>query len=898
MVDQGTSPPTGTVSFLFTDVEGSTRLWDRAPEAMRQALVRHDDILRSAIVAGGGFVFSTAGDAFSAAFHTPGQAVAAGLEAQRALGLEAWPEGVEVRVRMGVHVGTAHERDGDYFGASVNRAARLTGLAHGGQVLVSLAVEELVRDDLPDGVGLVSLGEHELRGLSRAESVFQLTGDGLESEFSPLRSSVEPLGNLPVPVTSFVGRSDDLKRLAAEIVDSRTRLLTLTGVGGVGKTRLAIELGWQLADEFPDGVWLAELAPVTDEEAVVATVADALDIPPQPLMTMTEAILDVLHSRRLLVIADNCEHLLGPVAALVSQVVHACSNVTVLATSREPLGVEGENVRSVRSLDVTLEGVELFCDRARAADGAFELGDDREVVEGLCERLDGIPLAIELAAARVRSLAPSALAERLEDRFRLLRAGRRGGGLERHRTLRATVEWSYRMLDVDERLLFDRLSVFAGTFDLEAAEAVCADAEQIDELDVVDLLAGLVDKSLVVAERAEHGNRYRLLETLRRYGEEQLEGRGELAQTRDRHLAHYLDVLKTAQALFEGNENQRGRTTFEAEWSNVRAAIDWALAAGGPDAVDQLISSTSVYASFDLRREHGVWANKAMGSTSLTVGVFAAAAFWAHNDGDFEGAVRLAEEGLARAPSPSHPSTAPCWHALEAGHFMAGRLTDAEDAAHSYAQAAAMARPFEASMAAMDQAYQAAIRGDVEVADEHVRRARDLASTLANATLGVYVENFAGRVDHLAGRREAAISCYSRAIELSDESGSNRAVANTAAWRLAECAGIQDAESAQLWIGAIPRLRAHHQWGYMFAVLEALAVEWSTAGRLNDAAVCFGYLEGNELHHALYAADRREALRVVSADTEAAALLPDGAKMDREELVDFVLHRLAEALEP
>ena len=389
--------PSGTVTFLFTDVEGSTRLWEQRREAMRVALERHDEIVRSAIEFRGGYVFSTAGDAFSAAFATPGEAVAAAVDAQRALQAEPWPDGAGIQVRMGIHVGVADQRDGDYFGPAVNRSARLMGLARGGQMLVSLAVEELVRDDLASGVGLRALGEHKLRGLSRPETVFQVVGPGVAHEFPPLESAALVPGNLPSPVSSFVGRLNEVKELAAAL-DGR-RLVTLVGPGGVGKTRLAIATAATLADAFPDGTWFVELAPIGVSDAVVHAVASTLSVLREEDSTMLESVVGSLAGRRALVVLDNCEHLIDAAAEIALAIGQGAAPVTVMATSREPLGVSGEQVWPVGPLDPAIEAVELFVERARSVNPSFALAgsDDRDALAGLCVRLDGIPLAVELA---------------------------------------------------------------------------------------------------------------------------------------------------------------------------------------------------------------------------------------------------------------------------------------------------------------------------------------------------------------------------------------------------------------------------------------------------------------------------------------------------------------------
>ena len=468
--------PSGTVTFLFTDIEGSTPLWDSFPDAMGVALARHDEILRSAIAANDGHVFSTAGDGVGAVFGRAANAIAAALTAQRELSAEPWVGGPVLRVRMGVHTGEADERDGDFFGPAVNRAARIMGAANGGQVLVSDLTAGLV-EQVAD-VKLVDLGSIELKGVIEPAHVYGVAGDGHEWLDIPLLTGQVTRGNLPRLQTESVGDLADLQRRVANL--AQASVVTLTGSGGVGKTRAAIEIGWLVVDEFVDGVWLVELAPVADPDLAVTTIATALGVHLQPGSTMIESIVDWCLGRRMLLIVDNCEHVLDPVIDVVEAIVAGCPTVTIIATSREPLGVAGETVARIASLDERY-ATELFVLRAKSADAGFEPTDaDGDAIAGICRRLDGIPLAIELAAARIRSLSPAELLERLDDRFRLLRGGGRGG-LERHQTLRATVAWSYQLLAADAQLLFDRLSVFAGSFDLAAAEAVCAG----DDLDTV-----------------------------------------------------------------------------------------------------------------------------------------------------------------------------------------------------------------------------------------------------------------------------------------------------------------------------------------------------------------------------------------------------------------------------
>ena len=525
-------PASGTVSFLFTDIEGSTQLWDSVPDAMRPALERHDEIFRSCIGACDGYVFSIGGDGFGAAFARAADALTVAVAMQEALAAEPWPDGAVVRVRMGVHTGEVSERDGNYFGTAVNRAARLMAVAHGGQVVCSQASATLAGD----AVSLRSLGEHRLRDLAAAEQIFQV-GEG---SFPPLRSVDAVPTNLPTVRTELIGRTDDVTSLM-ELVE-RERLVTLTGVGGVGKTRLALGVAAAIAAGFTDGCWLVELSPVADGDEVVKTVAAAMRAP----TTTTDALVDYLADRRVLIVLDNCEHVLDAAADLADAILADAADVHVLVTSREPLGLDGEQVRRVQSLalpdaEATADvasasaAVRLFAERAAAVSEGFavDAGNVDAVVE-ICRHLDGIPLAIELAAARVRAMAPAEIARRLDERFRLLAGGSRRSQ-ERHRTLLATVAWSHDLLTDEERTTFRRLAVFPASFDLTAAEAVAGDGD----IDAVDCVLRLVDRSLVVYEPAE--DRYRLLETLRQFGADRLAEAGETEATRERHARYFLD---------------------------------------------------------------------------------------------------------------------------------------------------------------------------------------------------------------------------------------------------------------------------------------------------------------------------------------------------------------------
>ena len=476
-----TELPTGTVTFLFTDLEGSTRLWEQHPEAMRSALARHDEILRDAVEAHGGAVVKTTGDGLHAAFGGAEGALRAAAAGQRGLAVEPWAGIGAMRVRMGIHTGTAESRDGDYFGPALNRAARLMAAAHGGQVLVSLVTEELVRDALPKDLALVELGEHLLRDLSRSERIFQLVGKGLDDEFPPLRSLGRSRGNVVVPATSFVGRGEELVAVSALLEQSR--LVTLLGVGGVGKTRLALEVADEVGVDFDDGAWFCDLASVSDQDGVALAVATALGVEPRGALPVLDAVFEFLQAKELLVVLDNCEHLVDGIAAFAQEASSRCPMLRLLATSREALALEGEHLWPVRPLRVPDDTtkveealpsapVQLFVDRVRMLRPEFQVdAENLPPVLEICRHLDGIPLALELAAARATSMSPSEIAERLDRRFTLL-SGSRRRGVSRHETLRAAVDWSYDLLDEPERAVLARVSVFSGGFTLDAAERV------------------------------------------------------------------------------------------------------------------------------------------------------------------------------------------------------------------------------------------------------------------------------------------------------------------------------------------------------------------------------------------------------------------------------------------
>jgi predicted ATPase len=617
------------VTFLFTDVEGSTRRWEADAEGMRKALGVHDKVLRTAIEAYDGFLFSHTGDGFVAAFASPMSAVNAAIDAQREL---------QLPVRMGLATGEAELRDGDYFGTVLNRAARVMAAGHGGQILLADSTAGLL-----SGVDLLDLGPRRLRDVPLPVGVFQVRAAGLRTEFPPVRALDVIPGNLRPQATSFIGRESAVAEL--ELTVRKHRLVTLTGVGGVGKTRLALETAAHLADEFPDGVWVFELAAVTDPGAVPDAVAAVLGIIQQPGKSVSESVAAALEGRVRLLVFDNCEHVLDAAADLIEAILAHSATVTILATSREGLGVADEHLWPVPSLDVGAgidsAAVELFVERAQAVSPGFSVAnaDQAAAVLEICGRLDGIPLAIELAASRMASMTVSEVRDRLDHRFRLLVGSRRG--LARHQTLHHAVAWSYDLLVDAEKALLDRCSVFAGGFDLESACAV-GGSDDPDDFAILDLLDALVRKSLLVADRSAGRTRFSMWETIRQFAEEQLVDRGEATQARDAHARYFagreIDIL----ALWDGPRQREAYDWFATELANLRTAFRWAA---DHDDLD-LAATIATYATF--------------------------LGFWVEQ---FE-PVAWAEELIESARAIDHPRLAHLY-AMATQCYAAGRLDDA-----------------------------------------------------------------------------------------------------------------------------------------------------------------------------------------------------------------------------
>ena len=605
--------PSGTVTFLFTDIEGSTQLWEQHPDAMKLALARHDVILHQAVSSHSGRIFKSLGDGFQAAFPSAYDALTATLDAQRTLYREAWGE-TPIRVRMALHTGVADEHDNDYSGPMFNRLARLMAAGHGGQTLLSAATYQLVQTSLPPDVELRDMGERRLRSLARSEHIYQLIAPDLPTQFPPLNTLDVFRTNLPAQITSFIGRESEMSTVKRLI--TQHRLITLTGPGGTGKTRLSLQIAADLLDSFLDGVWFVELAPLSDPSLVVQTVANTLGLHEEVNRSLLDILTAYLQEKKSLLILDNCEHLVNAAAQLADVLLRVCPNLQLLISSREALGIAGEITYRVPSLSVpnaqtvlTLENIlqheaiRLFIERARDVSPQFSVTPANfRAVAQICSRLVGIPLAIELAAARAKMLNAEQIAERLDDRFHLLTGGSRTA-LPRQQTLRAMIDWSYDLLSIMERSLLVRLSIFAGGWTLEAAETVCkgevrsmnyeenkgalhnsdfipstSSGQRLHPFDVLDLLTQLINKSLVVVDANEGTEtRYHLLETIRQYAREKLFQMGDEDQVRDHHLDYFMQLAERVEPEFTGPDQVMWMERLEVELDNIYTALEWSL---------------------------------------------------------------------------------------------------------------------------------------------------------------------------------------------------------------------------------------------------------------------------------------------------------------------------------
>ena len=597
--------PTGTVTFLFTDIEGSTKLAQEYPDKLPVLLARHNEILDQAIKACDGFLFRTIGDAYCVAFHNASDALHAALQAQRNLYNEAWSP-APIKVRMGIHTGAAQlESESNYSGyATLALVQRIMSAGHGGQVLLSQAVSDLVGNDFPPEVKLIDMGERFLKDILQPEHLYQLTVPDLPSEFPPLNTLKRINHNLPINLSSFIGRERELGGIKERL--ESVHLLSLIGPGGTGKTRLSLQVGAEALLDFKDGVWLVELAPISDPNLILQTIAAVLGLRESLGRPLMDLVIDYLRAKQLLLILDNCEHLIDVCACLADQFLRNCADLKIMVSSREALGINGEAVYRVPSLslpgqvEVTseavmgCESVQLFMDRASAANPNFQLTDENaSSVAQICLRLDGIPLALELAAARARVLSAEQIADRLDDRFRLLTGGSRTA-LPRQQTLRALIDWSYDLLTDSEKALFRRLAVFVGGWTMEAAEGVCA-GDGIESYEVLDLLTEIANKSLVQVDESGDAIRYQHLETIRQYAREKLLETDEATRVRNRHLDYYIEFANLLEKDYINPYQYDIINRMRLEYDNVRSALLWAVENNIEKAARLLSPSTTFW---------------------------------------------------------------------------------------------------------------------------------------------------------------------------------------------------------------------------------------------------------------------------------------------------------------
>jgi predicted ATPase/class 3 adenylate cyclase/DNA-binding CsgD family transcriptional regulator len=760
-----TELPTGTVTLLLADVEGSTRLWETQPDVMTDAIARLDQTLLDAVAAHHGErpVEQGEGDSLVIAFARASDAVACAL----ALQLSAL---APIKLRIGLHTGEIRMRDeGNYIGPTINRTARLRDLGHGGQTLLSGATEPLVVDQLPPDVTLTDLGTHPLRDLPRPERVIQLNHPDLCTDFPPLRTTnVVASHNLPAQLTSFIGRQKELAEVRQLLAVNR--LVTLTGVGGTGKTRLAAQVAVELASEYSDGAWYVDLAPISVPELVPTTVARALGLTDQPGHSTMDTLQRFLSDRELLMVLDNCEHLIGAVADVIAELLGNCAGLTLLTTSREPIGVAGEVTWGVPSLSPSDEAVELFGDRARRARPGFRVGADNiEAVTEICRRLDGLPLAIELAAARIRALSVHDIVDSLHDRFRLLTGGARTV-VRRQQTLRASVDWSHALLSDSERIMFRRSAVFVGGFDLDAAHAV-AGADTTERYQVLDQLTLLVEKSLVVAEDSTVGTRYRLLETVRQYALEKLGEAGDAADVRDRHRDHYA-AMAAALDTPPDADYERHLSHAESEISNLRAAFGWSLENSQVDLALTLTSSLQpIWFTRGHIREGSGWFEAALtADPDHEIPPAIRARALADNAllemmSDAGASFDQAQSALTIAREADDPAL--LLRALSVCSFILGYGYDSAAAAPYFTEAIELARELDdrwrLSQILTRLAGAAVITGDPTTAEAAAAEGRELADEIGDASVSRECRYYLGYVRLAQGDTADAVARFSEA---------------------------------------------------------------------------------------------------------------------------------------
>ncbi len=800
------SHPTGTVTFLFTDIEGSTQLWEQQPAAMRDALARHDQLMRQAIQSHAGYVFKTVGDAFYAAFSTAPDALGAALDAQRALLANlapvgaAMPSPVPIRVRMALHTGAAEERDGDYFGPAVNRIARLVSAGHGGQILVSLTTSELLRDQLPPGVELRDLGEHRLKDLARRERVYQVAAPDLPANFPPLRTLDSRLNNLPSPPTPLVGRAEEAAALELLLMRPEVRLVTLTGPGGTGKTRLAIQVAANLlhqslasgpGDLFEDGVFFVALGPVHDPALVVSTIAQTLHIREAGGGLLLDNLKSYLHGKRLLLVLDNFEQVVSA-ATVVTDLLSAAPTLKVIVTSRIVLQLRGEYEFAVPPLGLPDlwrlpqgiplaaaiaddEAVRLFVERAQEVRADFTLNDENALaVAQICLQLDGLPLAIELAAARIRVLTPQAILQRLSSRLRLLTGGSRDLP-ERQQTLRSAIDWSYDLLEPGEKALFRRLAVFVGGFSLDAAEVVCNADGDLD-VGVMDGIGSLIRQSLVrQMEGVGDEARFWILRVLREYAVERLEADGaadasgsarEAETVHQRHAAFFLDFAEEAAPKLIGPHQLEWRDRLAEEHDNLRAALRWSLDRRDAGMALRLGAALGPFWEWAGFLTEGLrWLDAALkldpgpsAPPPLRINALNPAAWLAFLEGEYAEANRLAEEALTLSRASAYVlGQIRALRALASVAMVDSNVPKAQDLYTESLDLSRQINNLEGISAGLNNvALTHGMQGDIETADKLFTQAVALGKQMQDFRVQARALHFWAALSYLLGNEAAA----------------------------------------------------------------------------------------------------------------------------------------------
>jgi len=922
------------VTHLFTDLEGSTRLWESEPMRMQDALDRHDALARDVVERAGGRVVKTTGDGVHAVFDDPAAAVYAALQFTLDLAALARAIALPLRARCGLHVGGAQARDGDFYGSEVNRAARIMSAAHGGQVLLSDAVAALVGGSLPTDLRLRRLGRVRLRDLAQPEEVHQLLHPSLEEQFPPLRSLDSTPNNLPQQPSSFVGRHGAIAELRELL--GRHRLLTLTGPGGIGKTRLALQLAADVLDDYADGVWFVELAPLSDAALLPQTVARALGVAERPGTPAVAAIADFLANRHAVLILDNCEHVPDACAMLADTLLRSAAHLRIIATSREVLRVAGECLYQLQPLSVPpadeheldaahhYPGLTLFVVRAREQQPAFELSArNLQSVITICRELDGIPLALELAAARVRSLSVEHIAQRLRDRFRLLGSGPRTA-MPRHQTLAAMVAWSHQLLEDSERTLFERLAIFAGGFDLDDAQGVCGFAP-LDRAQVFGLVMSLVDKSLVMSVVDARGadsaapdaeallGRYRMLETIRAYAQEHLDKSGAAEETARRHAAHFLALAERADEEIRGTRKPYWCALLNAEHDNLRTAMAW-LCGPGNNTEGALRFGVKLAAFWRFQghaTEGRAYLRAALGHPDAAqfprayAGAMLEAGILASFQGDNDEARVLGEASLALYRSLGRASEESSVLIMlgvvlqSTGAFAEARLC------HEQALAISRTRNAKAPQAIclVNLANVDMLRGDAPAARAGLLAALDVLADSGEGTASVYAQEMLGQLDLRDGALPAARERFVTAHGLAMRTGDVMQQAKTT-MLLGRTAVAQGADDGFVQIAqGLLRLSQLEQKEETLLALdmaaEALQMRGDIAAATRLRAACnaararFGF-HWPPLDRAVHEHDAGHAFTLLGAEATADAQR-QGANWTLGQAVDFAVARIAGA---